>query len=77
MPDRCLTYPCLHRNDQLSASFREYLDTSHGLHKLYSWASEKHRNLPMNVDVSNNWKSSLSLAALLKWVLSDEHKPPY
>ena len=31
----CLTYPCHHRNDQLSASWQDYLDTSYWLHKLY------------------------------------------
>ena len=31
----CLTCPCHHRNDQLSASWQDYLDTSYRLHKLY------------------------------------------
>ena len=31
----CLTCPCHHRNDQLSASWQDYLDTSYWLHKLY------------------------------------------
>ena len=31
----CLTCPCHHRNDQLSASWQDYLGTNHGLQKLY------------------------------------------
>ena len=31
----CLTCPCHHRNDQLSASWQDYLDTSWELPRLY------------------------------------------